>query len=125
MHQEVVNLLGYGSGAFPQTKSKSEFASNTLDLLVEVRSPANFHREVMRASPDDYSGAAGLFGAGLVSWSDSAIFPMHSNHISLDGRNIKYSVIGQAAFREDLRKWRYLSFAGRLHKPVLQVKPFS
>jgi hypothetical protein len=31
---QVVNILAYGSGAFPQTKNKQEFASNTLDLIV-------------------------------------------------------------------------------------------
>jgi Phosphatidate cytidylyltransferase, mitochondrial len=50
---------------------------------------------------------------------------MHSNHIDLESRKVKYSVIGKSVFREDLRKWKYLSFAGRLHKPVLPIKPLS
>ncbi len=41
---QVVNIMAYGSGAFPQTRNKQEFAANTLDLIVEVRSPEIFHR---------------------------------------------------------------------------------
>jgi hypothetical protein len=37
--QQVMNIVAYGSGAFPQTKDKNTFASNTLDLIVEVRHP--------------------------------------------------------------------------------------
>jgi hypothetical protein len=36
---QVINVLAYGSGAFPQTKDKQVFAANTLDLIVEVRTP--------------------------------------------------------------------------------------
>lgn len=50
---------------------------------------------------------------------------MHSNHITLDGRKIKYSVIGNQALREDLQTWKYLSFAGRLHKPILPLRPLA
>lgn len=34
LNQQVVNVVAYGSGAFPQTKDKKVTASNTLDLLV-------------------------------------------------------------------------------------------
>jgi mitochondrial translocator assembly and maintenance protein 41 len=122
---QVTNVLAYGSGAFPQTKDKQAFAANTLDLIVEVRAADVFHRELMRVSPSDYSGAVSIAGASLLNWTGSSIFPMHSNHITLDGKPLKYSVIGQAPLREDLRTWKYLSFAGRLHKPVLPLRPLS
>lgn len=50
---------------------------------------------------------------------------MHSNHILLEGQPIKYSVIGQSYFREDLRTWKYLSFAGRLQKAVIPLQPYQ
>jgi hypothetical protein len=53
------------------------------------------------------------------------IFPMHSNHIEIDGKKFKYSVIEKDTFRNDLRNWKYLSFAGRLHKPITFVKPIA
>ena len=91
---QVVNMLAYGSGAFPQTRDKKQFNSNTLDLIVEVRQPSSFHRDVMAVTPQDYSGAVSIFGSGLLNWTGSSVFPMHSNHISLEGKNVKYSVVG-------------------------------
>lgn len=79
----------------------------------------------MRVSPDDYSGAVSIAGSGLLSWTGSSLFPMHSNHIKLDGRPVKYSVVGQSVLREDLKTWKYLSLAGRLHKPVLPLRALS
>lgn len=122
---QVINILAYGSGAFPQTKDKQVFASNTLDLIVEVRNPDIFHREVMRTSPNDYSGAVSIAGSSLLNWTGNSLFPMHSNHINLEGKPIKYSVIGHLPLREDLRTWKYLSFAGRLQKPVFPLRPLA
>ncbi len=95
----MINIIAYGSGAFPQTKDKKIALSNTLDLLVEVKSPEAFHYEVSKASPSDYAGAASIFGPGLLNWTGSSLFPMHSNHIDLENRKIKYSVIGKGALR--------------------------
>lgn len=67
--QQVVNLIAYGSGAFPQTKDKHVIATNTVDLIVEVRSAEYFHHELMKNCPQDYSGAASLFGSRLLEWT--------------------------------------------------------
>jgi hypothetical protein len=90
----IVNMLAYGSGAFPQTRDKKQFNNNTLDLILEVRHPSLFHREIMAVTPGDYSGAVRVFGSGLLGWTGDSVFPMHSNHITLEGKNIKYSVVG-------------------------------
>jgi hypothetical protein len=95
LQQQVVNLIAYGSAAYPQTKDKNAFNANTLDLLVEVRHPPTFHKDLMKVSPNDYSGAVSIFGSSILNWTDSALFPMHSNHISLEGKSVKYSVIGR------------------------------
>jgi len=50
---------------------------------------------------------------------------MHSNHIVLGDKKVKYSIVGMTALREDLRGWKYLSFAGRLHKAVIPLQPNS
>ena len=34
--QQVVNLIAYGSAAFPQTQHANDSRNNTVDLLVEV-----------------------------------------------------------------------------------------
>jgi hypothetical protein len=35
--EQVINLIAYGSAAFPQTYDQHTFANNTVDLLVEVK----------------------------------------------------------------------------------------
>jgi hypothetical protein len=47
---------------------------------------------------------------------------MHSNHIVLGNKKVKYSIIGKEYLRQDLREWNYLSFAGRLHKAVIPLQ---
>ena len=61
----------------------------------------------------------------MLNWSYDSVFPMHSNHIQLDGRKVKYSIIGMRDLREDLYTWKYLSFAGRLHKPVIPLQQYQ
>jgi translocator assembly and maintenance protein 41 len=123
--QQVLNIVAYGSGALPQSSSPSVMASNTLDLLIEVRNSSYFHNELMRSNQNDYSGFGYVMGAGWVNFATEKIFPMHSNHINLDGRKVKYSVIGKQQFREDMRNWKYLSFAGRMQKAVIPLQPYQ
>ena len=78
-----------------------------------------------KISSNDYAGLTSILGSGVLDWSYNSVFPMHSNHIQLDGRKVKYSVIGMRDLREDLYTWKYLSFAGRLHKPVLPLQQYQ
>ena len=50
---------------------------------------------------------------------------MHSNHIMLESKKVKYSIIGKKELRDDLRAWSYLSFAGRLHKAVIPLQSYA
>lgn len=50
---------------------------------------------------------------------------MHSNHITLEGRRVKYSAIGKVELRADLQSWQRMSFAGRLHKAVVPLLPYQ
>ena len=93
--QEVTNLMAYGSAVLPQTNDRSEVARNTVDLLVEVRDSSVFHSHLLKTRPSDYGGLGQFFGTPLVNFCSQSIFPMHSNHILLEGKKIKYSVIGQ------------------------------
>lgn len=124
-HSQVTNIVAYGSGALPQSSQKNSTLSNTLDLLVEVRNPYIFHSELMKTSSSDYSGLTGVLGSAVLDWTYGSLFPMHSNHIVLDGRKLKYSVIGIKDLREDLYSWKFLSFAGRLQKPIIPLQQYQ
>lgn len=76
-------------------------------------------------TPNDYSGLASIFSSKLLEFTDNHLFPMHSNHINIDGKNIKYSVVSQSVLRKDLHEWNYLSFAGRFQKPIFPIKPLN
>ena len=52
----------------------------------------------MRNSQNDYAGLAFLLGPGVISISNS-VFPMHSNHIVLGDKKVKYSIIGKQHLR--------------------------
>jgi mitochondrial translocator assembly and maintenance protein 41 len=79
----------------------------------------------MTVSKDDYAGLAWLFGAPLLQFTTKAVFPWHSNHILLEDKKIKYSIVSQHHLRTDLNTWKYLSFAGRLQKAVLPLQPYT
>ena len=96
---QVSNIIAYGSAALPQTGDKKIAASNTLDLIIEVRNSDIFHHELIKHCQDDYAGLPWIFGSSVVSFATNSVFPMHSNHIMLDDKKIKYSIIGQKHLR--------------------------
>lgn len=122
---QVSNVVAYGSAVLPQTFDSRLTASNTLDLLVEVRNPSIFHHELARVSPSDYAGAAWLLGPSVLDLTTTSLFPMHSNFVDLGNRRVKYSVVGKSYLRTDLLSWKYLSFAGRLQKAVVPLQSYQ
>lgn len=71
-----------------------------------------------------HQGLSHLFGAAYLQYVCNRNFPA----VFFPGVDVapgiqgKYGVISRAKFEEDLSTWRYLSMAGRLHKPVRFVK---
>jgi hypothetical protein len=43
-NSQVTNIVAYGSGALSQSADPKAVASNTLDLLIEVKDSSQFHR---------------------------------------------------------------------------------
>lgn len=60
-----------------------------------------------------------VFGIGYVNMLNRFIFPLHFNHISVANCTIKYSVVDRKVVLDDLKTWKYLTLAGRLHKPII------
>lgn len=105
------------------SRSRSGTAPPMIDLFLCVDDTQLFHRHNMAANPDDYSSLAGMLGAGGVGRLQATgalgarvyfnpLVPL------ADGRMIKYGVVSSADLVDDLRDWRHLYVAGRLHKPV-------
>ncbi len=68
-HDQVINIVAYGSGVMPQTANRQVVAANTLDLLIEVRNSDIFHSELMRVSSDDYGGLSWLMGSSWLRFT--------------------------------------------------------
>lgn len=60
-----------------------------------------------------------LFGSGYLSFLHNYVFPVHFNHVMMEKNKVKYAVIDESQLISDLKNWNLLTFAGRLHKPVL------
>jgi hypothetical protein len=59
-----------------------------------------------------------ILGSNYLKYLSKAVFPIHFNHIAIDGTKVKYGVINQNLFLKDLIDWNILTVAGRMHKPT-------
>jgi hypothetical protein len=59
-----------------------------------------------------------MIGTSYLDSLNKYIFPIHFNHIQLNGEKIKYGIVSQSLFLQDLIDWNMLTLAGRMHKPV-------
>lgn len=123
--QQIVNVIGYGSGVFPQTKSSDALAQNTVDMIITVNDSDAFHQKNIRKNPNDYEGLTSLIGSEYLSTLGKHVFPVHFNHINLQGDPIKYGVVSQNLFLKDLIDWNILTLAGRMHKPIKPLIPLD
>jgi translocator assembly and maintenance protein 41 len=115
---QIVNVIGYGSGVFPQTGNPNATSSNTVDMIITVKDSDTFHDKNIRKNPNDYEGLASMVGSDYLSKLNKFVFPVHFNHIRLESDQIKYGVVSQNLFLKDLIDWNILTLAGRMHKPI-------
>ena len=80
---QIVNMIGYGSGVFPQTKSINSTAKNTVDIIITVKDSNLFHEKNIRKNPIDYEGLASMAGTDYLGYLNKYVFPVHFNHINL------------------------------------------
>ena len=107
----------YGSAVFAQSSTKS--SNNMVDLFLVVDNTHRFHQINLSRNSSHYSGLSYLLGASYISAINELVFPVHFNsHVRVDSTSIKYGVVSEETFLEDLTTWSYLTMAGRLHKPV-------
>jgi len=118
--------FGYGSGVFAQTATTTTATPASplpmLDLIFSVPCAASFHSQNMKSFPDHYPIIPRLlpakaiahiqrdYGAGM--WFNPLV------NVPASSRQIKYGVISTPDLLEDLKEWKYLYVAGRMHKPI-------
>jgi len=115
----VNHALAYGSAVLADAVVAAARAP-ALDLLLAVDDPAAWHEMNMRKNPSHYASHVRLAGARAIGAVSRAVgVDAHYNAALADdrGRGYKYGVIATADAVDDLRRWKYLFIAGRMHKP--------
>jgi translocator assembly and maintenance protein 41 len=129
--------FAYGSGAveqggydYKQTPAKS---LPMVDLILVVKDSEHWHSENMFRNPTHYSSLIPLSPFYTAAFQEkikanfwfNAYVPLKpssivasSTSINTNERLMKYGVISEKDALRDLREWRNLYAAGRLHKPV-------
>jgi len=125
--RHIVYCFAYGSGALRQAGRRAAAAageSPMVDLMFVVDDTVGFHRANLAANPGHYSaiGRLGPVAVAAVQTSAYGGRVYFNTLVEMAGRTFKYGVIDAADFRLDLRTWRALYVAGRLHKPVLKLR---
>ena len=97
-----------------------------LDLIFAVEDPLAWHAANLARNRAHYSGPVPPLGAAAVAavqtrlgaavWYNTLV-PM-PGAAGGGGRTMKYGVVSVDDLLDDLRSWRHLYLAGRLHKPV-------
>lgn len=112
----------YGSGVFKQSGHKS-IKDNMIDFIFVVNDSFTWHQQNLCRHPHHYSFFK-YFSPHTISkiQTDFGASVYFNTRIDLNGRLIKYGVIEQRDFVDDMLKWETLYISGRLHKPVVTLK---
>lgn len=117
--------MGYGSGVFAQEGYSTE-DKPMIDLVLGLKSTANFHTQNLNNNSEDYSLLTKIFGPKLADYLQKMGVGIYYNpYVDFEGQSIKYGVISLEDLKKDLLEWTHLYVAGRLQKPVeiLQTTP--
>lgn len=116
------SCFGYGSGVFPQASNSNH--QNQIDLLMSVENPLEWHKQNIKKFPQHYStlkyfiNIPSIFekiqglGAGIY----------FNPFTQINGSEVKYGLMSNKTLLSDLRSWNTFYTAGRLQKPVVNLK---
>jgi len=115
-------VCAYGSGVFKQTGHAS-IKENMIDLIFVVNDAFTWHQQNLTKYPNHYSFLKKFPSLSISNIQKNYGASVYYNtRIDFDDRMIKYGVIEQQDFLNDLYNWESLYIAGRLHKPVYNLK---
>lgn len=118
--QDISLAFAYGSGVFKQHgTSQGQMDKNMLDFVFAVDDPVTWHTLNLLQNRQHYSILKFLGPKKISSiQNDHGASVYYNTLVPMDGRIIKYGVVGTEALIDDLMHWKTLYVAGRLHKPV-------
>lgn len=125
--RHFVYCFAYGSAVFRQAgrDARSAATGSMVDMIFAVDDPRAFHRDNVARNPGHYSRLRHLGPAAVAAVQAAGgarvYFNTHVAGVAADGAPCKYGVIDARDLRDDLRAWRTLYTAGRLHKPVVTL----
>lgn len=125
MFPPVQAAYGYGSGIFEQPGLYANHARSRpmLDFMLAVECPLQWHAQNMAVNRQHYSCIAALGPSAVTTVANNIGVGVYFNTmVPWQGKLVKYGVVGTAALIRDLTKWESLYYAGRLHKPVVQLR---
>lgn len=118
--------FAYGSAVFVQPKTlpysnlAKESKPKMMDFIFSVNNPLQWHQLNFGLNPEHYRHSLRSFKC-IRQWAHSfapAIVFFPYAKITGSDMFLKYGVISTERLIDDLRTWRSLYVAGRLHKPV-------
>lgn len=124
---DINYCFAYGSGVVKQTGSSSK-SSNMIDLIFAVNDSQNWHKQNIEMNPSHYSFLKWFGESTVAAYQDHWGAKVYYNtlvRIPSENVLIKYGVVSQTSLVSDLLDWSEMYLAGRLHKPVMVVRPTS
>ena len=116
----VLHAFGYGSGVFSQTDN----IGGMVDVVLVVEDAVEWHEQNLALHSHHYATLARLCGASMIA-KIQRVPPGVYFHagIKMEESNtlVKYGVVEANMIKDDLRDWKYLYLAGRLHKPTVCI----
>lgn len=117
--KNVKHVFAYGSAVMPQKDHKG----NMIDLFLIVDNLEIFHEHNLIMNKMHYSSLARNLGSNFISKIHQMGTKVYYNP-SIKIENdilIKYGIISENDFVNNLINWNNLFVAGRFHKPVLNI----
>ena len=137
---DILYGFGYGSAVIPQQgyqyTQNDQNDQNGLeeapkapemplvDLIFVVEDLKQWHIDNLAENTQHYSGLPLYWGASFINFCSKNIFPItFYPAITLEnGIKVKYGTITKSDFLADLSTWELMTVAGRLHKPIKDLK---
>lgn len=116
----VLHAFGYGSGVFSQTDN----TGGMVDIVLVVDDAVDWHAQNLVLHSHHYAPLARMCGSSMIA-KIQRIPPGVYFHAGVEIKEsnslVKYGVVEANMIKDDLRDWKYLYLAGRLHKPTVCI----